>query len=359
MNIVLIRTDCRHFRGDVPCLPHKQHGVHCDACTHYQPVGRRILIIKLGAIGDVIRTTPLLRRLKSDDPTCDIHWLTLTPEVVPSLADHIYRFEPKSLIQLQGMSFDLLFNLDKDREACSLTGLISAKEKKGFCLDLHGRCAPLDEDAREKWLTGLFDDVSRANPKSYPKELFEVCGMVFNGEDYLLDPPIQREWALPKGRPIVGLNTGCGGRWTSRLWAEENWIALAKSLQKAGCAVVLLGGEQEEARNLKIASASGAHYFGAFPLPTFMSLVAACDLVVTAVTMALHIAIGYHKKIVLLNNIFNRNEFELYGRGLIVEPTQSCRCYFKPQCTEPIPCLTTLGVNSVHSACKTLLALPE
>ena len=40
--------------------------------------------------------------------------------------------------------------------------------------------------------------------------------------------------------------------------------------------------------------------------------VKAGDLVVTAVTMAMHIALGLGKKLVLFNNIFNPHEFELY-----------------------------------------------
>jgi heptosyltransferase-2 len=68
-----LKRDCRWFRGDVPCKPHKQFGVHCvdeqgRSCEHYDRLTSRILIIKLGAIGDVIRTTPLLHRLKHEFP---------------------------------------------------------------------------------------------------------------------------------------------------------------------------------------------------------------------------------------------------------------------------------------------------
>ena len=37
-------------------------------CSYYDPVDKKILIIKLGAIGDVIRTTPLLHKLKATYP---------------------------------------------------------------------------------------------------------------------------------------------------------------------------------------------------------------------------------------------------------------------------------------------------
>jgi heptosyltransferase-2 len=64
----MIKNDCVFFLGDRPCQPHKQHGVHCDQCDYYEGIKERILIIKLGAAGDVIRTTPLLHRLKHEYP---------------------------------------------------------------------------------------------------------------------------------------------------------------------------------------------------------------------------------------------------------------------------------------------------
>ena len=29
-------ADCLHFKGDVPCLPHKENGYHCDNCPKPQ-----------------------------------------------------------------------------------------------------------------------------------------------------------------------------------------------------------------------------------------------------------------------------------------------------------------------------------
>ncbi|MBI3995989.1 MAG: glycosyltransferase family 9 protein [Nitrospirae bacterium] len=350
-----IHTDCRHYRGDLPCEPHKREGVHCEGCAHYAPVSRRILIIKLGAIGDVIRTTPLLRRLKANDPACEVSWLTHTPEILPRLVDRVHPFTLSSIVALQGMSFDVLYNLDKDREACSLAMQLAAKEKIGFGLE-NGKCVPLNEAAREKWLTGLFDDVSRANKKSYQQEIFEICGGSFSGEDYLLEKPAGDPWPIAHRTAVVGLNTGCGARWPSRLWPEKSWAQLARRLKKAGYAVVLLGGPDEHERNRRLAKVSGAKYFGHFPLERFISLVDQCDLVVTAVTMAMHLAIGLRKKLILFNNIFNRHEFELYGRGVVLEPEQSCRCFYQPACTQPQFCMTTLPVETVFSHCRKFLS---
>ena len=114
-----------------------------------------------------------------------------------------------------------------------------------------------------------------------------------------------------------------------------------------------MGGEQEHEKNKKLAKASGALYLGHFPLKQFISEVNQCELVVTAVTMAMHLTIGLQKKIVLFNNIFNKYEFELYGRGEILEPDFDCDCFYAPTC--PNDCMQYLSVKKVFDACQRLL----
>ncbi len=360
--MIPLKTDCRHFRGDLPCRPHKQFGIHCvdergSICPHYDRVSTRLLIIKLGALGDVIRTTPLLLPLRRAHPHAAIYWLTHTPEILPQQVDYPLGFTLQNLTLLRSLRFDAVYNLDKDPEACALCDQINARRKKGFILR-KGKPAPTDRAAEHKFLTGIFDDISRANTKSYLEEVFEICGFTFAGEEYQMDPPPPQasRWRLSPKRKVIGLNTGCGSRWTSRLWAEERWAALARRLKKSGYEVVLLGGDQEHAKNRRLAKTSGAKYFGHFPLMEFIDLVNRCDLVVTGVTMALHVAIGLRKKVVLMNNIFNKHEFELYGRGLIVEPVRPCTCFYQPTCTNPeYRCMDHLTVEQIVAACTSLL----
>ncbi len=353
-----LKTDCRAFRGDIPCKPHKEFGVHCvDAkgkpCAFYDPADKRILVIKLGAIGDVIRTTPLLHRLKKEFPHAEVWWLTLTPDMIPSGVDVVLPFTAQSMATLLATSFDILYCLDKDKEACALASMISAEVKKGYTLK-NGKCIPLDASGDHKFLTGAFDDISKSNIQSYQEEIFEICGFKFQGEEYIMREVPSYDWKLPRDRKIVGLNTGCGGRWTSRLWPDEYWIELAIKLREAGQTVLLLGGEQEHEKNLRLASRSGALYPGHFPLPRFTDEVRQCDCIVTAVTMGMHLAIGLKKRLVLFNNIFNRNEFELYNRGVILEPDFDCDCFYSPTC--PNNCMQYLRVGTVFDACQEQLS---
>jgi heptosyltransferase-2 len=106
-------SDCLYLKGDVPCNPHKEHGYHCGDCPSYKKISKRILIIKLGAIGDVIRTTPLISTYKLMYPDCKITWLTHTPAILPAgKIDEILKFDYASALYLQHAEFDIAINLD-------------------------------------------------------------------------------------------------------------------------------------------------------------------------------------------------------------------------------------------------------
>jgi heptosyltransferase-2 len=357
-----LKTDCRHFKGDIPCKPNKQFGVMCDNCDFYKKTDSKILIIKLGAAGDVIRTTPLLFPLKNQYPEAKIFWLTYTPDLVPVnsvvSADVVLKCNFQNIMYLKEAEFDIVINLDKDHEAISLMNNLRAKKKFGYTIK-DGLCYPVNELAEHKYLTGVFDNLSKENKKSYLDEIFEICGYNFNKEKYILelDEKLAGKWDIDLSKKIIGLNTGCGERWTSRLWSDDNWINLIHRLTDKGFEVILLGGAQEDLKNRLYAESTKAKYFGDFPLKTFLNLVNKCELVITQVTMTMHIAIGLKKKLLLMNNIFNPNEYELYGNGGIIQPHKECKCYFSPKCINPeYNCMDFLFPEDVYNSAVKLLS---
>ncbi|WP_161599503.1 glycosyltransferase family 9 protein [Hymenobacter nivis] len=356
---VSVRPDCRHFRGDLPCRPNKEHGYTCAECPVYAPVTKRVLLIKLGAIGDVIRTTPLLRRLRAEHPGCFITWLTLTPAILPQReVDEILKFDYASALQLQARRFDIAINLDKEKEACALLLNVRADAKFGYTLrEYDGVPWPVNGLADHKFLTGVFDQLSLANTKPYVQEIFELCGFDFRGEEYVFDTHDDKgyDWsALPPAAqgPRIGLNTGCGDRWTTRLWSTEKWIELIEGLQAGGYAPVLLGGEAEHPRNLELQAATGAAYLGTFPLPQFINLMHQMQGIVTQVTMGMHISIALGKPTILMNNIFNPHEFDLYGRGQLVGPNRQCVCFYRGTCKLGTSCMEDLPAAKVLQAVR-------
>ncbi len=357
MQLEDVKYDCRYFRGHIPCQPNKDHQAICPNCEHYSPVDKKILIIKLGAMGDVIRTTPLAVRFRKEYPNCHITWLTLSPAILPSQGiDTICKYNATSLFILQNRKFDIALNLDKEPEACLLLAKVEAKEKYGFTWE-NGHVAPATPKAKHKILTGFFDQLSQANTKSYLEEIFEICHFDFQGEKYLMDVPPQydQKWKellreKARGKKVVGLNTGCGARWKTRLWPAKNWIALIRLLENAGYFPMVLGGPDEHEQNLIYQRETGVYYPGTYSLKEFIAISNNCDVIVSAVSMMMHIATALQRPLVLFNNIFNKHEYELYNNGEIVEPETGCECFYGTSCKRERHCMEDLPVQAVLNA---------
>lgn len=359
-----VKFDCFHFKGAIPCKPNKLYGVDCGNCSYYEKVQKRILIIKLGALGDVIRSTPLLEKLRKTYPSSHITWLTLSPAILPpNQIDEILPLNYINLYNIENSNFDIAINLDKDKEACILLSKLNSKEKYGYIWS-NNVIAPATTEAKHKLKTGFFDHISKVNTKNYIEEIFEICGFEFQGEEYQinLNESLVDKWkthfsTITNKKKIVGLNTGCGPRWNTRLWDDENWIETARLLIESGYFPVFLGGELEHDKNIRLAQKANAFYPGHFSLPEFIALTNSCDFIVTQVTMMMHIATALRKKMVLMNTIFNPYEFELYGRGVIVGPEKACDCYFGNSCVHGVPCMQTISPSKITDAIQNLNVL--
>lgn len=317
-----LKTDCAHYRGDRPCAPHSRAGKRCQ-CDEYQRVTRRGVIIKLGAAGDVLRTTPLLRALRPAETGTQILWVTHSPELIPDGTCEAVRPSAAVLARLQSGKWDFCWNLDKDLEACALAAITRADDLKGFTLQ-NGVPVPVDEAAWHKFATGVDDAYSQANRLSYVEEIFQIVGLPYERQDYWLKAPGKsaraRAAELLPGAGWVGLNTGAGHRWPTRLWPESAWTKAAADLRALGLKPVLLGGPEEVELNGRLAQSTGCPWLGVQSLDVFYAMIERCACVVTSVTQAMHLAIGAKVPLVLMNNIFNPHEFELYGRGEVLGP---------------------------------------
>jgi ADP-heptose:LPS heptosyltransferase len=387
-----VKYDCKHFEGHIPCKPNKMYDVQCNNCSNYEQdidaiielnkkesllekiykisnfsnsktteertnlstEKTKILFIKLGAIGDVIRTTPLLEKYKEKYGDCHFTWITHSPQIVPkNEVDEILKWEESSVSYLSNQEFDIAINLDKDKEACMLLSLVKSKDKFGFIWK-DGHLNTATNNAEHKLITGLFDHISKRNTKNYLQEIFEICHFDFNGEDYKInlnqkgsDIWKKKLRKLANGKTIIGLNTGCGLRWKTRLWPKENWVELINNLERQGYFCLLMGGPNEDEMNHYYVKQTNATYLGTFSLEEFISITNNTDIIVTPVSMMMHIAIALKKQLMLFHNIFNIHEFELYGRGIIIEPTSGCDCYFGNSCSREKSCMKDISVQDV------------
>jgi heptosyltransferase-2 len=159
----------------------------------------------------------------------------------------------------------------------------------------------------------------------------------------------------------VGLNTGCGPVFSGKKWTEEGFVALAEGIADAGAQVVLLGGPAERERNRRIRERARVPLADPGcdnPLDVFAGIVGACDVIVTGDTLALHVAIGLRREVVLLMGPTAAAEIDLFGRGEILQAGRGCApCYLR-DCPDgdPAPCMSAIPLGEVLAAVERRLA---
>lgn len=183
--MLFYRADCRHFTGEKPCAPHKSEGVVCFECPRYEPVKDRILIIKLDAAGDVLRSTSILPAFKKNNESLSIWWITENSSK-PLLdknpfIDVLLGVDPALPGILSSVSFERAFNFDMSRKAAGILAMAQSRVKKGFGLSKEGSVVPLEKEAEEWFEMGIFDSVKRANQRTYQDHLFQLGGLTYGG----------------------------------------------------------------------------------------------------------------------------------------------------------------------------------
>jgi heptosyltransferase-2 len=368
-----IAWDCRFFLGDRPCVWHKRTGVLCT-CDHYEPIEERILIVKLDAMGDVLRSTALLGPLKAAHPRASITWIT-RKESVPLLQKNPYVTEvleigPEATVHLQTRVFDRVINLDASKISAALATAARSERKDGFVLDVRGIVQPTNEAARQWLEAGLFDDIKRQGRATYQERMAAILGLTGAEHRYvfvLVDDEVARakqqliSLGLELDRPIVGLNTGAGGRWPLKQWREEGYVELVERLaSRFDVQFLLLGGPGERERNERLKAASSVKLYDAGcdnPVRHFAAMLGQCDVVVSGDTLAMHLAIAQGKRTVVLFGPTSAPEIDLYGLGEKVVPAMECLSCYKNSCDFVPNCMDLISTEMVERAVARQLAV--
>lgn len=363
------RADCRHFLGDRPC----RFGENCGDCVQYSPLGERILIIKLGAIGDVLRTTPLLLALRERHPDAQISWLTdeSAGELLAAnpLIDRLLLHNLESVLRLQVEEFSLLICLDKEARATALAMTTQAGDKRGFGLSPQGNVVTLNPESSYALALGLSDELKfRLNRKSYQQIIFEAVGLPYRRQEYALaltpgsvayGQEVMARGGVSPDDIVVGLCVGAGKRFANKAWTEEGFSGIARRLaEESNTRVVLLGGKLEESKVHSIRARVGEHVFDPgcnYSLGQFAGIVNCCDVVVSGDTVCMHIGIGLKKLVLAIFGPTCPQEVELYGRGAkVVSPIPCAPCY-RQECEKEETCMSVISPEMVMEELLQLL----
>ena len=362
-----INFDCRYFKGDKPC----RFGRVCFQCKDYLSLGKKVLIIKLAAIGDVLRTTAILSGLKREYPDSHITWLVneesrFLLEGNPKV-DRILCYGPDSSLRLLVERFDLALSLDKAPAGASLAVLVKADQKKGFGFHEKGYLYPLNRESEYAFRLGIDDKLKfRQNKKTYQEIIYEMSGLTYKNDEYGLvvngqsrkfGENLLKNNKIKKTDLVIGLNTGSGEVFATKKWTVEGFIKLAGMLNnKLGAKILLLGGPNEIQRNKEIKSKlktliidTGCHN----SLQEFVGIINSCSLVVSGDTLAMQLAIALKKKVVALFGPTCHQEVDLFGRGEKIVSDIACAPCYRQNC-DNLKCMALITPEEVFAAIKRL-----
>jgi heptosyltransferase-2 len=176
-----------------------------------------ILILKLGATGDVVRTTPLLKQLAGD---CS--WVTAAKNLplLNGLTQTLRSVAWEDRMAVCDREYDLVINLEDTADVAAFLGQL--KYRKLFGARAVAGGLGYTDDARGWFDLSLIsrfghaaaDKLKLENRRTYQDLIFSGLGLEFKGEQYLLPAPARTEL-----RGDVAIAPKAGHVWPMKNWA--------------------------------------------------------------------------------------------------------------------------------------------
>ncbi|MEK6858833.1 MAG: glycosyltransferase family 9 protein [Nanoarchaeota archaeon] len=296
----------------------------------------QIIVIKLGAAGDVLRTLPLMRAIRDAHAGAEVTLIT-KEEIVELVKGIDYIHHIKTIPLRERLEADILYNFDTDAIALEIATHTPAKKKYGFYA-LDGYPAACNAGA-EYYLNTIFDDeLKKKNTLTYQEMMFAAAELPVTKEVYHL--PIgdrAKEYAQRfvesriSGRgPLIGIHMGASSRWPSKVWSLSYVEEFIKKASAQGYEVILFGGPNEINEHgllSKKLTSEGIPFARNNPSNSkqeFLALLEKCDAFICSDSFALHAAVGLQKKVLALFFCTSPNELESYG---LVKKIVSPRLY--------------------------------
>jgi len=264
-----------------------------------------ILIIKLGAMGDVINTFPLVVNLKTK-LGAHIHWV-VGPLSSPVVKDHPYVDKaivfdklkwkislPDVVKQIRKQTFDITLDLQRILKSGILT--MSAKTKRRIGFDKK-RCKEMT------WMLP-FERIPASNPHSH------MLNQYLEFANYLGVSSNNIRWEIPVSGTIpfdlpekyIVLNIGATK--PANRWTEKGFAALAHTLKdKFHITSVLTGGHEDTGMANRIAATSDREVInlaGKTSVIELKEVLAGSKAVVSCDTGPMHMAVALGKDVVAL-----------------------------------------------------------
>jgi heptosyltransferase II len=306
------------------------------------------LIVKTGALGDVVRTSYFAKALREKyGPDLRLSWITSPASVDllrldPNIDDLWVQFE-----QARAFHFDRIFSLDDEPDA--LRGVVGLATDSITGATLQDGKPTYTADAAEWFDMGLLshygkqraDELKKRNRRSHAQIFSVIFGVDQVRPAFHLDESCRR-WAqavLPGGRCLVGINPYSGGRWPSKELRPPELEQLIDGLLGDGspfgpdAAIVLIGaGEDLKKNEVVVASRPSARLSTVctdLSVQHLAAVVAGLRYMISSDSLALHLAIAQGVPFTAFFSPTSAAEIDDWGIGTKVVSTAPDYCSYR------------------------------
>jgi heptosyltransferase-2 len=306
------------------------------------------LIVKTGALGDVVRTSYFAKALK-DKHGADLRlsWFTAPASVDllrldPNIDDLWVTFE-----DAKPFHFDRIFSLDDEMDILRGVAGLDADAITGAMLQ-DGRPAYTD-DAAAWFDMGLHsrygkeraDELKKLNKISHAQIFSAIFGVDKVRPVFFLDP-LCRRWAqdvLPGGPCRVGINPFAGGRWPSKELRPPEIERLIDALLDGSSPfgpdvdVVLIGAGQDLKKNQALIAARPPGRLTAAntdaSVQHLAAVVGGLNYIISSDSLALHLAVAQDVPFTAFFSPTSAVEIDDWGIGTKVVSTAPDYCSYR------------------------------
>ena len=360
-----------------------------------------ILFVRLSYIGDILHATPAARWIKEQYPDVKLHWIVTpsmvelldgnpyVDEIIPWERDEYEAHSKKLHIptmwrmwwELKAKLEPYKFDVAVDVQGRLITGLVLLASGAPIRLGLGGtkelnwlftnyKSKPSTDHVIKRYVevaqllkeavakqADLDTPLKTADNLPEPETLNNVSAKKMYHMDFHVPSKLhtwaEEQWetidnhtSLNRGEVEKPLRVGLvlGTSWATKEWPQEKWYSLIKSLQYRAN-FVCLGGPKESTQYKPLMDSLTAegidqimlNMLGKTTLQEVGALIESCDVVVTADTGSLHIALALDKPVVAL---FGPTDPKLWGPltgtfKVLVNDELDCLGCRKRRCPKP------------------------
>ena len=343
----------------------------------------RILIVRTGALGDIVHALPVLAALTATYPTAIIDWVVdaryaALLELVEGLTHRIVigakatkdtvgerRFSRRlgllnAVAHLRSQQYDIAIDLQGLLKSAMIARLSGARRVVGYVKE------QLREPAASWWYTERIAGPERGHVIFKNLAALDALGIETRAVTFPWVPIHSPVAETVAANPVVQAAGGYvlinpGAAWPNKRWGAARFGALAARLADAyGLPSVVLWGPHEHGLALAVEADSRdcARPSPRAGLLDVLALAAGARLVVSGDTGPLHLAASVGAPIV---GLFGPTRPERNGPWLpvdaVVSRSDTCVCFHKRRCVRGRPCIEEITVDEVFEACALRLTM--